>query len=172
MSLSSGTLSCKFSVAAPWLLMKSLAAIHYHTAAHRVHSKNSCSSGLVTSESTAWAQWLALASPRRTALHMSDVYRALPAYHIHAGASIHRVSHSSDIFWASFLALSECHFVSIFIRHDPHDIWSPEFRVLTSRPVWVWYQNSTVLVVSFDVQPLPGCHLILTIAPNISGFWI
>ena len=29
----------------------SLAAIHYHTAAHRVHSKNSSSSGLVTSES-------------------------------------------------------------------------------------------------------------------------
>ena len=31
-------------------------------------------------------------------------------------------------------------------------------------------KNSTLAVVSFDVQPLPGCHLILTIAPNISGF--
>ena len=29
----------------------SLAAVHYHTTAHRVRSKNSVSSGLVTSES-------------------------------------------------------------------------------------------------------------------------
>ena len=53
MSLSEWYVSCKFSVCR-FTPQNSLAAVHYHTAAHRVRSKNSASSGLVTSESLHW----------------------------------------------------------------------------------------------------------------------
>ena len=50
MSLSERYVSCKFSVASLLRIVLKLYII-YHTAAHRVRSKNSASSGLVTSES-------------------------------------------------------------------------------------------------------------------------